>query len=96
MRRRADAERVRAAATLLPFAAAVLLLPPFVLLFAAPVLVAGIPLIVVYVFGTWAAIVLATWWLARIAAIVEHVRDDTHDTGAEAANRSMAGRGAAR
>jgi hypothetical protein len=29
------------------------------------VLVAGIPLIVVYVFGAWAAIILAAWLLSR-------------------------------
>jgi hypothetical protein len=55
----------RDAATLLPFAAAVLLLPPFVLVFAAPVLVAGVPLIVIYVFGVWAAVILGAWLLSR-------------------------------
>ena len=53
------------AATLLPIAAAVLFLPPFILVFAAPVLVAGIPLIVVYVFGAWAFVVLCAWLVAR-------------------------------
>jgi hypothetical protein len=62
---RAEAQGTRDAATLLPVAAAVLLLPPFILVFAAPVLVAGIPLIVVYVFGAWAAIILAAWLLSR-------------------------------
>lgn len=64
-RSQADEQRVRDAATLLPVAAAVLLLPPFILVFAAPVLIAGIPLIVVYVFGVWAAIVLCAWMVAR-------------------------------
>ena len=61
----ADAQGTRDAATLLPVAAAVLLLPPFILVFAAPVLVAGIPLIVVYVFGVWAAVILAPGCLSR-------------------------------
>ena len=60
-----DAQSTRDAATLLPVAAAVLLLPPFILVFAAPVHVVGIPLIVVYVFGVWAAVVLCAWLVAR-------------------------------
>jgi hypothetical protein len=61
----AEPHGVRDAATLLPVVAAILLLPPFILLFATPVLIAGIPLIVVYVFGIWAAIVFCAWLLAR-------------------------------
>lgn len=66
----ADAQRAGDAATLLPLAAAALFLPPFILVFAAPVLIAGIPLIVVYVFGVWAAIILCAWLLARSHAQV--------------------------
>ena len=51
----ADPQGTRDAASLLPVAAAILLLPPVIVVFAAPVLIAGIPLIVVYVFGVWAA-----------------------------------------
>jgi hypothetical protein len=66
MRRwRDDPQAWRDAATLLPVVAAALLLPPFILVFAAPVRLAGIPLIVIYVFGAWALIVLAAWLLAR-------------------------------
>lgn len=60
-----DAQAARDAATILPVAAAVLLLPPFMLVFTAPVLVAGIPIIVVYVFAAWASIVLGAWLVAR-------------------------------
>ena len=67
----ADPQGTRDAASLLPVAAAILLLPPFIVVFAAPVLIAGIPLIVVYVFGVWAAIVLCDWLLARNLATVE-------------------------
>lgn len=56
---------VRDAATLLPVAAAILLLPPFILVAAAPVMLAGIPLIVVYVFGVWAAIILCAFLVSR-------------------------------
>jgi hypothetical protein len=71
----ADAQGTRDAATLLPVAAAVLLLPPFILVFSAPVLVAGVPLIVIYVFGVWAAVILSAWLLSRRHA---RVPDDPH------------------
>ena len=58
-------ERVRDAAFLLPIAASIMLLPPFILLFAAPVTIAGMPLIVLYVFAVWAAIVLCAFLLSR-------------------------------
>ena len=61
----ADARAAHDAAKILPVAAAVLLLPPFILIFAAPASIAGVPLIVVYLFGIWAAIVLAAWLVAR-------------------------------
>lgn len=80
----ADAQRVRDAATLLPVTAAILLLPPFILVFAAPLLIAGIPLIVVYVFGVWAAIVFCAWLLAHSLARA----DVTADTEGEAEARS--------
>ena len=53
------------AATVLPFVAAGLLAPPIILAFAAPVVLAGIPLILLYVFGVWAAIILSAFLLAR-------------------------------
>ncbi len=61
----ADARAAHDAAKILPVAAAILLLPPFILIFAAPGTIAGVPLIVVYVFGIWAVIVLAAWLVAR-------------------------------
>jgi len=60
----ADARAANDAARILPVAAALLLLPPFILIFAAPVTIAGVPLIIVYVFGVWGLIVLA----ARLVA----------------------------
>lgn len=49
---------VRDAAAILPVAAIFLLLPPVILIFSAPVLIAGIPLIVLYVYGVWACLIL--------------------------------------
>ena len=66
MRRwRNDPEALRDAAVLLPLAAAVLLLPPVILIFAVPIQLGGIPLIVAYVFGAWATIILSAWLIAR-------------------------------
>lgn len=60
-----DAQAARDAAVLLPVAGAILLLPPFIFVFAAPAFVAGVPLIVVYVFGVWMSLVLGAWLVAR-------------------------------
>lgn len=57
--------RVQSAAVLVPLAALFLLMPPFVLLFATPRMVFGVPLIVLYIFGVWALLVVATLLLAR-------------------------------
>ena len=58
-------QRLRSAAVVVPLLGAFLLLPPFLPLFAAPVQVFGLPLIVVYIFGVWAVLVAATWALTR-------------------------------
>ena len=57
--------RTRDAATALPFLAAVLLLPPVILVFARPAAPWGVPLIVLYVFVVWSAVILASFLLAR-------------------------------
>lgn len=84
----ADPQGVRDAATLLPVTAAILLLPPFILVFAAPVLIAGIPLIVVYVFGVWATVVFCAWLLARSLARADTAAGIEGEAGA----RSSTGR----
>lgn len=58
-------QSLRDAATLLPIVAAILLGPPLIRIFAAPAAAAGIPLIILYIFGVWAAIVLGAYLLAR-------------------------------
>lgn len=58
--------RVRDAAVLLPVLGLVLLVPPLVTLFAsARIGIAGVPLVVVYVFGTWLGLIAAAALLAR-------------------------------
>jgi putative effector of murein hydrolase LrgA (UPF0299 family) len=58
--------RVRDAAVLLPLLGLVLFVPPVITLFAkAQWGVAGVPLIVVYVFTTWIALIGAAAALAR-------------------------------
>lgn len=58
-------QSLRDAATLLPIVAAILLGPPLIRIFAAPAEPAGIPLIILYIFGVWAAIVVGAYLLAR-------------------------------
>jgi hypothetical protein len=53
------------AAVVLPVFGAILLLPPAISLFAAPVEVWGVPLIVLYVFGVWAGLIGCAALLAR-------------------------------
>ena len=62
------------AALILPFAVAALLLPPLILVFATPTLVAGIPLIVLYVYGVWALAVVAAFLIARQLELRERAR----------------------
>ena len=62
---RPPSPRVQSAAVLAPLAALFLLMPPFVLLFATPRMVFGVPLIVLYIFGVWAVLIVVTRTLAR-------------------------------
>lgn len=59
-----DTQGVRDAATVLPFLAVALLVPPIILIFSAPVAIAGVPLIFIYIFGVWAAIILGALVIA--------------------------------
>ena len=61
----APTPRLRSAAALVPLLGLALLLPPLIALFVAPVRVFGIPLIVLYLFGLWAALIGAAGWLSR-------------------------------
>lgn len=64
---------VRDAAVILPFAIGALLLPPLILVFATPSLLAGIPLIVLYVYGVWALAVISAFLIARKLELRERV-----------------------
>ena len=66
-------QRIRDAASVLPILGAFLLLPPVVTLFAVQVDVAGVPLLVVYLFGVWLALIVCAALLARRLST-----DDTH------------------
>lgn len=57
--------RVRDAARLLPFVGLFLLLPPVIAPFAVPVDVAGVPLVVLYLFAVWLGLIVASVLLAR-------------------------------
>lgn len=77
---------IRDLAGVLPYAAILLLMPPIILIFTAPVQIAGIPLIVVYLFGVWALIVAGAFIVA------ERLRRQETATGPQAPRR-RAGRG---
>ena len=57
--------KLRDAALILPLLGAFLLLPPLPLVFMSPARLAGIPLIVLYIFGVWLVLILTALWLAR-------------------------------
>ncbi len=59
-----DGQGTKDAATVLPFIAAILFLPPLILIFASPVTVSGLPLILIYVFAAWAFVIACAFVLA--------------------------------
>ncbi len=71
-------------AALLPFVGIFLLVPPVILIFAKPVLIAGVPLIVVYLFGVWAAAILCAMVVAH------HLAGEDRGGGAEPADEGRA------
>ena len=78
-KRSADVARVHDAARLLPILGTVLLMPPVITLFVADVSIGGVPLIVVYVFGAWLALIVCAVWLSRRLATAES--DPARDPG---------------
>lgn len=59
-------QRVREAAVALPLVGLFLLMPPLIGLFAAPLDIGGVPLIVLYVFAVWLGLVVAAMRLGRV------------------------------
>lgn len=57
--------RTREFATLLPLVGAFFLVSPVILVFAAPMTVLGIPLILVYLFGVWALLIGSAALISR-------------------------------
>ncbi|HQX57666.1 MAG: hypothetical protein KBF63_17565 [Rhodoferax sp.] len=62
---RVPSHKAQSAAVLLPILGLFLLFPPFVTLFTGPQRFFGVPLIVIYIFGVWFAIVVATALVVR-------------------------------
>ena len=60
-----DHARVTDAATLLPLLGVFLLMPPIITLVVGGAGIDGVPLIVVYVFGVWLALIVCAAFLAR-------------------------------
>lgn len=58
-------QKARDAVLALAIAGALLLLPPVLPFFDRPAMLLGVPLIVVYVFGVWLALIAAAWALTR-------------------------------
>ena len=65
--RRSDGQGFRDLAVMLPIAAALLLMPPLIRIFATPGTLGGIPWIVVYIFAVWAAVIVIAFAVARHA-----------------------------
>jgi hypothetical protein len=67
--------RLHDAAVLLPCVGLLLLMPPFIGLFSPRLTLLGIPLLVFYVFGVWAVLIVLTAVLARRLDPPEPARD---------------------
>lgn len=72
--------RLRDAAVVLPLVGLFLLMPPVITLFVRPANVAGVPLIVAYLFGVWLALIGCAALLGRRIA-----PDAAPDSGRSAA-----------
>ncbi len=69
-----EAARIVEAARVLPILGVFLLMPPVITLFAGIADVAGVPRVVVYLFGVWLALIVCAALLARRLAPL-HDRD---------------------
>ncbi len=73
--------RLRDAAAILPLVGLFLLMPPTITLFTARYHIAGVPLIVAWLFGVWIALIACAALLARAIGRSERTagpaRDDT-------------------
>jgi len=76
-----DPQSLREAALLLPFLGAFLLASPLLSVFDREVTLAGVPVLHVYIFACWLALVLAGFWLTRRLAATGEGADGEDGTG---------------
>lgn len=73
--------KFRDAALVLPFAGAFLLMPPFIRTFVMDGDVAGIPVIIVYLFSVWFVLILCAWRFAGpLCKAMDAEQHGTRDT----------------
>lgn len=76
--------RLRGAAVTLPIVGLFLLMPPVTTLFIGAATVAGIPLVVVYLFGVWLGLIVCAALLARRMARASALPEPEPPPGADA------------
>ncbi|MBO6719836.1 MAG: hypothetical protein JJ913_17920 [Rhizobiaceae bacterium] len=77
----AGARSVRNGASLLPFLALALFLPPIVMIFAKPVTLFGVPLAAAYLFAVWAFVIAAAFLFSRRLGMRDAPPPGDHETG---------------
>lgn len=89
-----DRQKLRDAALVLPAAGLILIMPPFAGLFVGGGTVAGIPAVVLYIFGVWAALIGLGGLLSRRLGRAERLaaEDAAAETEAAAAEAGDADR----
>ena len=78
---RHSGRRLRDLATVLPLALLLLVVPPYIRIFDQDSWLGGVPLLLVYIFGLWALVILASGLLSR--GLVRHEMTDTQGEGEE-------------
>ncbi len=58
-------QKLRDAAFILPFFGLILIMPPFIDIFFSASLLAGVPVILLYIFCAWTFLILLGWLLSR-------------------------------
>lgn len=88
-KRRGD-RRLRDIAVVLPIALLLTFLPPYVRIFDQNGLLGGVPLLLVYIFGIWSLVILASALLGRrlCQSEMENTTEGTQATAADEPTRS--------
>lgn len=87
--------RLHDVAVLLPCVGLALLMPPFIGLFTPPLTLFGIPLLVLYLFGVWALLIVVAAVLARRLAPADAPAPPDATPGEAAAHAAHATQGPA-